>query len=536
MDVLKKEIPLVGEGTGLQAEGASRGLRKEMTWKDAFWFATGVPALVLFSIGAIAATAGGVSWLIWTISILIGFTQAFLYAEIAGMYPNKSGGASVYGAMAWRKYSNYIAAISIWSNWIAWTPVLALGTKLASGFVLTQFFPTAAITTWGVNLVNLGFIKPDLAIRFDFSFVLALGFLAAVYLIQSFGAVNAAKVQRVIAVIALIPLLIVGIVPLITQGISIENITPSLPTGITWNEEGWTLLFGGLFLAAWSTYAFETSICYTSEFKNPRKDTYKAILFSGLLCLVVFTLVPFSFQNSLGPEGLMNPSIESGMGVGSAMAQMVGGGQLIATILVLLLILSTVLSIMTSMGGSSRTIYQGSVDGWFPKFISKVNKNGAPIGAMWTNLGFNIILLSLSDYTFVLAISNVNYIIFNFFNLNAGWIHRLDRPNWKRPLKIPIWLMSITTVLAFANIVFLGMGAIVWGKGTLISGLVVSLLAIPLFVYRHYVTNKGKFPETNEEEEENGTFEKKAGILPYAAIAVAIVIIIITSNIAVFNS
>ncbi|WP_234402390.1 APC family permease [Oceanobacillus damuensis] len=527
-ELLKESLP---EEEIPKDEEASQGLKKEMTWKDAFWFASGVPALVLFSIGAIAATVGGLSWLVWTLSITIGFIQSFLYAEIAGLYPNKSGGASVYGAMAWVKYSKFLSAMSIWSNWIAWTPVLALGTKLASGFVLTTFFPTAAITTWGITLLELGFIRPGLTVRFDFSFVLALTFLAAVFLIQNLGAVNAARIQRILAVVALIPLLIVGIVPLITQGISIENITPSLPTGVSWDSAGWTLLFGGLFLAAWSTYAFETAICYTSEFKNPKKDTYKAIIFSGLLCLLVFTLVPFSFQNFFGPEGLLDPGIESGMGVGSAMAVMVGGGLLIETVLVLLLILSTVLSIMTSMGGSSRTIYQGSVDGWFPKFISRVNRNGAPTGAMWTNLGFNVILLSLSDYTFILAISNVNYIIFNFFNLNAGWIHRLDRPNWARPFKVPTWLLSINIVLAFVNIAFLGLGALVWGKGTLLSGLLVSLIAIPLFVYRHYITDKGQFPEQTQNEQDEKGFKKRAGILPYVAVAAAIVIIIITSQI-----
>ncbi|WP_373894780.1 amino acid permease [Virgibacillus natechei] len=154
---------------------------------------------------------------------------------------------------------------------------------------------------------------------------------------------------------------------------------------------------------------------------------------------------------------------------------------------------------------------------------------------MWTNLGFNVILLSLSDYTFILAISNVNYIVFNFFNLNSGWIHRLDRPNWTRPFKIPTWLLSINTVLAFLNVAFLGLGAIVWGKGTLISGLVVALIAIPLFLYRHYITDKGKFPESMQEENDDKNFKKRAGILPYLTVATAIVIVIVASQIAVFN-
>jgi amino acid transporter len=73
-------------------------LQRTLSWKDAFWFSSGVPALLLFSIGAIAATVGNISWLVWALSISMGFLQAFTYAEIAGLFPNKSGGASVYGA------------------------------------------------------------------------------------------------------------------------------------------------------------------------------------------------------------------------------------------------------------------------------------------------------------------------------------------------------------------------------------------------------------------------------------------------------
>src|SRR5688500_6965545 len=100
----------------------SQGLHRAIGWKDAFWVASGVPALVLFSIGGIAATVGTPSVLVWTLSVMFGFIQAFTYAEIAGLFPNKSGGASVYGAAAWVRYSKYIAPRSVWCNWLAWTP------------------------------------------------------------------------------------------------------------------------------------------------------------------------------------------------------------------------------------------------------------------------------------------------------------------------------------------------------------------------------------------------------------------------------
>ena len=56
---------------------------------------------------------------------------------------------------------------------------------------------------------------------------------------------------------------------------------------------------------------------------------------------------------------------------------------------------------------------------------------------MWTDLGFNLLLLLTSDYFAVLMISNVCYMVFNFLNLQSGWIHRIDRAGWERPFQIP---------------------------------------------------------------------------------------------------
>ena len=62
-------------------------LHRTINWTGAFWVASGVPALVLFSIGGIAATIGAPSWLVWALSITMGFFQSFTYAEIAGLFP-----------------------------------------------------------------------------------------------------------------------------------------------------------------------------------------------------------------------------------------------------------------------------------------------------------------------------------------------------------------------------------------------------------------------------------------------------------------
>src|SRR3982750_2120668 len=89
-------------------------LQRNIDWRGAFWVASGVPALGLFLIGGIAGTTGTLAFLIWTASMIMGFAQSFTYAEIAGLFPNKSGGASIYGATAWLRYSKFIAPLSVW--------------------------------------------------------------------------------------------------------------------------------------------------------------------------------------------------------------------------------------------------------------------------------------------------------------------------------------------------------------------------------------------------------------------------------------
>jgi amino acid transporter len=338
-------------------------------------------------------------------------------------------------------------------------------------------------------------------------------------------------------------LLIVGLVPLLTGDVLQANLFPlgplakdaaGVPIAGEWTIAGWTLFLGGMFIAAWSTYGFETAVCYTSELKDPRRDTVRGIIYAGLLCIVIFILVPLSFQGTLGLNRMLEPGIYDGSGVAAAMGDMVGGGQFVHVLLVIMLLLALMLSIMTAMAGSSRTLYQGSVDGWLPRYLSHVNEHGAPTRAMWTDLGFNVLLLLMSDYVFVLAVSNVCYLAFNFLNLNAGWIHRIDNPSAERPWRAPRFLLAAGTVLAFVNMIFLGAGANVWGSGTLVSGLVAMALVLPIFAFRHYVQDRGQFPPDMLKDlhvNERDLSQRRAGMLPYLALAGGVLVVILSNRI-----
>jgi amino acid transporter len=551
-------------------------LHRTINWQGAFWVASGVPALVLFSIGGIAGTTGNLAFAIWTASVILGLIQSFTYAEIAGLFPSKSGGASVYGATAWLRYSKFIAPLSVWCNWLAWTPVLSLGCSIAAAYILSALAPipgfseaSPEVAAWLADPANAGKAAADAiaaltaagtpAIRdwtlysgtlgpvsFSLNAIFWIGviLMLIVFSIQHRGILGTANVQKIVGLIVIIPMLIVGIVPILTGQINWDNYSPFVPLATAyapepgeWNIAGWTLVFGGMFIAAWSAYAFETSICFTSEFKNPQRDTVRAILYSGLLCLVLYSLVPFTFQGVLGLEGMLATPIVDGSGVGHAMAEMVGGAGIITSIMIMLMILALMLAIMTAMAGSSRTLYQGSVDGWLPKYLSHVNPHGAPTAAMWTDLVFNLFLLAIAaadatSYFFILAVSNCGYIIFNFLNLNAGWIHRIDNGHINRPWKAPTWLLGIGAIFAYVNAIFMGAGAKVWNPMALWAGLITAALIIPVFCFRHYIQDGGKFPEHMLADLGMAGADlsvKKAGMLPYLTLIAGVVVMLIAN-------
>lgn len=246
----------------MSTDKGSGELVRALDWKGAFWVAAGVPPLVLFSIGGIAGVAGKLAFLVWILSMIMGFLQSFTYAEIAGMFGNKSGGASVYGATAWLRYSKFIAPLSVWCNWFAWSPVLSLGCAIAASYILNSLFPipvfaesSAEVLAWLADPANAGKAAADAiaaltaagtpAIRswslFSFAipgfvsfninatFVIGTILMLLIFAIQHRGILGTANAQKWLAVVVLVPLLLVGLIPILTGAVDYSNFSPLVP-------------------------------------------------------------------------------------------------------------------------------------------------------------------------------------------------------------------------------------------------------------------------------------------------------------------
>ena len=65
---------------------------------------------------------------------------------------------------------------------------------------------------------------------------------------------------------------------------------------------------------------------------------------------------------------------------------------------------------------------------------------------------------------------------------------------------------------------------------TMVTGIVAIALIIPVFLYRHYVTDRGQYPKAMLEDlrvdmNDPSSFEKKAGVLPYLTISAGILVV-----------
>src|SRR3954447_4611042 len=88
--------PRAGGGGGdavATAQVEERQLLKAMTWWDGFVVALANPGFLIAALGSSIGALGTTgAFLLWTISICLGALQNNIHAELACMFPNKSGG------------------------------------------------------------------------------------------------------------------------------------------------------------------------------------------------------------------------------------------------------------------------------------------------------------------------------------------------------------------------------------------------------------------------------------------------------------
>ena len=450
-----------------------RQLIKSLRWWDGFTIAMCNPGFLFGSLGFTLGVFGVLgSVIMWGISGVIGMILTWIYVEPAMMFPNRSGGISVYAHEAWRKYTTFAGPIAAFGYWIGWSVVLAIFGKIIGDLVQARWF-SSTTTTYYDGVVHLGLAH-----------FIAIGVIIAVWAFNIFGIRPMKGLTYITAGLLTIALFVFILVPYLTGDWHSSNVHATFPG--PWG--GWKLAFVYLFILGWSSWAAEICATFAPEYKTER-DTHIALRSSAIFVVGVFALLPLGLGGVTGV-----PAVATQEGQFYSTAFQTIAGHTLGTIFLICLLASLVLSMSSSTADGSRALYGISKSGMTIKQLGVLNKYHVPGRAMTVDLFVNVLLvLFISSNLAILYMSNIGYVLAHLLAVSGFLLLRKDRPNWPRPVKLAsVWVLIagfMTALVAFLLIVGAGAPKLNgYGNWTDFGiGVGILVASVLLYVFRRVV-------------------------------------------------
>ena len=419
-------------------EQSAEQLPKKMRWWDGFAMSMTMPAALIATLGASIADLGG--WgaaVLWAISMLIAMGVNWIYTELATMFPESSGGITHYAAEAWKKRAPWVAPLASVGYWFPWGTNLATYGAITGALIQAQWFPDSA---W---VINIGPIELSLPI------VIGIGVILFMYLINIVGVRMTMAFVYITAGILMIPLFAFIVLPLFSGSWT--------PSELTWNlhgVEGLRKALVWLYIMAWTTFGIEVCATFAPEYKDSVKDTTRAIKAAVLFCMGVFFLIPITLGGYAGEAAIKDDPATFFV---ASFGSLVGGA---SDIMVLCLIASLLLIMTTSVADASRVLFNMGKTGITVRAVGKLNKRGVPVRALNVMLVLNIVVLVvLQSPLAIIVTGNLGYILTHIFAVSGFFILRKDRPDAKRPIRLPNFFVPLSIALTAFMVLILVVGA-----------------------------------------------------------------------------
>lgn len=458
-----------------------RQLLKALRWYDGFVIALCNPGFLIGSLGfSVGALGGWGAMALWGISATIGLMSNWIYSETAAMFPEQSGGISLYAHEGWRRYFSLVGPVATFGYWIGWSVVLSIFGKIIGDLVEAKWFPGQASHVYfsiGSNHIGL-------------PHVIAIAVIVGVWLFNVLGVKPALWVGYVTGGLLMVPLVVLIIVPFATGDFHSHN--------LTWTVNGqWgglRLAFVWLFIMGWSAYGIEVCASFAPEYHDTKRDTSLALRSAAMFSLVVYVLLPLGATGASGTNFINKQGAEGQFYVG-IFDKLVGSGA--ANVMLVFLLASLILSMNSSTADGGRALYGISRAGMTIKELGVLNRFHVPARAMTVDLVVNVALVVfISSNLAILYMSNIGYILSHVFAMTGFLLLRKDRPNWPRPIKVSSLWIPVAVVIAASNAVFLVVGAgspKLNGYGTWTDfGIGIGILvgSVLLFIFRRVVQDK----------------------------------------------
>ena len=482
------------------AQVEEQGLLKAMTWWDGFVVALANPGFLIAGLGgSIGALGTGGAWLLWSISICLGALQNNIHAELASMFPNKSGGVALYAHEAWRKYSTLVGPLATFGYWIGWSVVLAVNGLVAGTLIQAEWFSDS---TWAESGGGFDLTLP---------IVIGMGLIAIVWLFNVYGVRPAVWFGYVTGGLLLIPAFVLMFFPYLTGDWSGSNLDFNIG-----ENGGLALAIVWLYFMCWSSYGIEVVATFAPEYKDTQRDTRLALRSAAMFSAVVYVLLPLGLGGTLGTQVIADDATLISFYT-IAFDELVGN--FLGGVMIFCVVAGLVLSMNTATMDGSRALYGIAKDGMTIRQFGKLNRFRVPALAMTVDAILNLLLISFFNNPIeIIAVSNIGYVFATCAALAGFLLLRKDRPQWPRPVHLSRLWVPLGAVLLTLNTVFLVFGGFIYSGGFLGIegygygwdktrwGLLVLIVALALYIFRHVVQDKQPIrwredvPATPEEE------------------------------------
>ncbi|MCG8567188.1 MAG: APC family permease [Desulfobacterales bacterium] len=437
-------------------------LKRSATWKLGLTIIlSGILDWTYLS-GPAVEKVGALAPLAWLCTVVAVGVICYTSLEILLMFPDKAGGLATCIIEGYKKRHPIFAVISQWGYVTGWG--LAVGAVAAFASYFIQYFipfpdtylnyVAVAILTlvFGINLISVEFIE---------------------------------KIQNLMFILfALTFAVIVGAfikLPMLSPDFSAVQINAGSGNPIL-------IFLSSCFLVGWSAAAMEAVLTLIAEYREPEKDTKKALASSATVMFIMTLGICSAMTWYLPLDVVLNDPYTPLLPLANAVY-----GPVFTKVFGVFLILGLIIGTNACFLPASRVLYEASQSGLMPKCFGKLNKNQIPVTAIAAIYAVNLIFLLTSggeQPTFMVVAGGISYFLMVFFAGLAVPVMRRDFPDIARPYKTPNWICYLSVVAAFFYLSMLIAGTIPYGVKNILYGLAATLIALPLYWYRIHVEDK----------------------------------------------
>ena len=382
----------------------------------------GTGAMMGCSIFVVSGTASGIAGpsaaLGFFLASLIAMVVAVCYSEIATAFP-ETGGAYVYPRKVIK--GSLGECMSFCSGW-----ALFGGQGLGSAIVAVY---TAEYLNWTLECFGITNPVPVKIIAFV---------LIVFYAPLNMRNMSGGKIFQLVTT-----LVIAGIMVLYCVWGAVYVDTSYF---VDFVPNGWGAMFTATAMALMSYGAWSVIPSMGTAFRNPSRDIPLSMLLSLISCGVIFGLFVLVMNGMATPEMLGSSATPS---ADAFLLHSRYGALIIAVGGIFACVSSSNSHVMTS----SRIPYKMSRDGFLPKGLSHVNKNGIPTYAILFMMVCQIVVAATGTINLlvqmIVFVTSVSWLI----TLICSVILRRKFPDIHPPFRMPGY--PVILILAFAILVFM---------------------------------------------------------------------------------